>query len=538
MGLAAGLIFLAGCLAPAEDPEPAAEEQTAGGRGQGLQVLQDMGFKPDQIRPVEDGFMVEGDMFYRLEDLTAPQPLAKTAQRARQAISNPPPNTVKLAIHSSMADWGMWVHQAVNNWNSLNTRLHIEVVTSGQNTTIYSDADVACPLSLRNQAYNTLGAAWMSYNGVPGEAICMNKDGFSMQYIGVRVAAMTHEIGHTLSFEHTDNTSATLIPGTPTSDAKSIMNAITPTTATGIFTMADRLAAEILYPSVKPLGGSDLDWDRKDDMAVFRPRDGMWIYLSSVTGFQSGFTTQWGQRGDMPMEDMDMDGDGKDDFVCWRPSDGYWRAKLSNSPNRSIQWGQLGDVPLSNHDMDGDGKDDVVVWRWTEGKFHVLTSRSNFTQGAWYGWGQAGDIPVSGIDADRDGKDDWVVWRPNQGIFYVWNSANNFASSMWYGWGQAGDIPLGSTDMDRDYRDDLMIWRPGDANWWARTSSTNFNSSWVIPLGARGDTPLIGTDVDQDGLRDMIVWRPWNGLNYEGNFFVRTSSSGFNTTKQYSWPPR
>jgi hypothetical protein len=542
MCLGSAVLLMTGCLSPADSPTTAAETPTetptSMTREQGIKALEGMGFDPARIQPTQTGFLVEGDMAFRLKDMESAGPLAKTSQRGRQAVSIPLPNTLTLAIHSSMSDWKVYVHQAVNSWNALNTRLHIEVVPSGGNITIFSDADPSCPSDLRNLPTNTLGAAPVAAGGYVGPEICINKDGYSMQNTGVRVAVILHEMGHTLAFFHTDNASDPLIPGTPTSDAKSIMNAVTPENATGNFTSDDIKAIEIQYPSVKPLGGSDMDWDRKDDIVAWRPRDGMWYYLASSRGFASGYTTQWGQNGDMPMADMDMDGDGKDDFVTWRPSDGYWRAKLSTGSTRSIQWGQVGDIPISNHDMDGDGKDDLVVWRWSEGKFFVLTSRSNFTSGAWYGWGQVGDIPVGGIDADKDGKDDWVVWRPSENIFYVEYSGSGFTTSSWFGWGQAGDIPMGSIDLDRDNYDDLTIWRPGNGTWYSRTSGSNFNSGLSTQWGVRGDVPLVGTDIDQDGKRDIVVWRPGTNINYAGQFFIKTSGSGFVNYLQYSWPPR
>ena len=542
LGLAAIALMGGGCLSPSENTAPAGEEPAPITREQGMQTLEGMGFKRDGIEPVQDGFIVEGDIFIRLEDLAqpgpaaGPGPLAKTAQRSSSAVTSP--NTIKFAIHSSMADWGIYVHQAVNNWNFLNTRVHIEVVTSGQNTTIYSDQDPACPESMRNQPNNIQGLGQLAYNGAVGTVICMNKDGSGSGDVKLRVAFITHEIGHTLGFAHSNDWDYPLIPGTPANDDHSIMNSSLLGGNQGYFTYDDMLAVERLYPSVKPLGGTDLDWDGKDDITAWRPSDGKWFYLTASSGYKGGFSLQWGQRGDMPMSDMEMNGDGRDDMVTWRPSDGYWRAKISNGTTRSIQWGQIGDIPLSNHDMDGDGKDDLVVWRWTEGKFYVLTSRSNYTQGGWYGWGQVGDIPVGGIDADRDGKDDWVVWRPTEGIFYVWYSANNFAGSSWFGWGQAGDIPVGSTDQDRDGKDDLTVWRPGNAYWYSLSSSGNFGWSQNFPLGARGDVPVIGTDIDQDGRRDIVIWRPRNLVGFDGIFFVKTSGSGFVTTLQYNWPPK
>jgi hypothetical protein len=497
---------------------------------EGIQVLEGMGFSREKIRATEDGFIVEDDMYFLKKDLT-PQPgLPKTTQRANSAVNNS--QSLRLAIHSSISSYNTVIQQAVNNWNSLKARVHIEIVPSGSaEITVYSDASTSCPSGLRNLGSSTHAIAYVGANGNPGSAICVNMDNAQMVATERnRVSVLTHEIGHSLAFWHTNSTDGAQVPGTPNTDNSSIMFS-DGTVAQGIFTHNDIIATEVLYNSDKPLGGTNLDGDNKDDIVVWRPSNGTWYALRSNNNFASSYSWQWGQRADMPMADMDMDGDGIDDKVIWRPADGYWHAVLSsNGSVRSIQWGLRGDIPLSNHDMDGDGKDDLVVWRWTNGRFYVLTSTSNYASGFWYGWGTTGDTPVSGIDADKDGKDDWVVWRPTDGRYYVEFSSTNFTTSAWYGWGQSGDIPMGSTDLDRDTKDDLTVWRPSDGNWFARTSSSSFGSSLTQQWGVRGDVPVIGTDIDQDGKKDIVVWRPSNAT-----WYIKKSGSNFTTSASYVW---
>jgi len=544
VGAAASMLLFSGCLTTANEPAPTGQEMSPAAQEQGMRALLGMGFTRDQIQPRANGFLVEGDMFFQGKDLIGPKPLAKTgplaktAQRANAPVSTPFPNTLKLAIHPSMADWAIYIYQAVNNWNFLNTRLHIEVVSSGQDITVYSAADAACPAGLQTTDPKVGGISIIGANGQPGYAACINRGALYVDQPGPRVAVITHELGHTLAFQHTFDESKPFIPGTPENDNGSIMNALYDKYATGNFSNGDRQAVELLYPSSKPLGGSDLDWDGKDDLVAWRPSDGNWLVLGSSTGYATGFTTQWGQLADMPMGGMDMDGDHKSDFVVWRPSNGYWFAQLSTGGNRSIQWGQLGDVPIAGHDMDGDGKSDLVIWRWSEGKFYVLTSRSDYTAGYWYGWGQAGDIPVGGIDADKDGIDDWVVWRPSEGIFYVEYSSTGFTTANWFGYGQAGDIPVGRTDLDLDGKDDLVLWRPSNSTCYARGSRGDYFSYASTIFGGRGDVPLVGSFIDQDTLRDLVFWRPWKSSGSEGLFFVKKSGSAFTSGSTYAWPPR
>jgi hypothetical protein len=524
--------MLTSCLNSADQPasESQVSEKATMTMDEGLQALQNRGYSKDQVVAVEGGFIVDGDMYFALEDLAKPQGLAKVAQRQSQAVTAGA--SLRLGIHSSASSYNTVIQQAVNNWNSLKTRLHIEIVSSGYpEIKVYADSSTSCPANMQNLSSITHAIGRVGSGGFAGSAICINMDNSSMLASERnRVSVLTHEIGHTIGFEHTGSASGTLIAGTVDTDAKSIMGS-NGTVAQGIFTINDILALELIYPSDKPLGGTDLDGDRKDDLVVWRPSDGYWYALRSNNSFASGYYWQWGGRGDMPMADMDMDGDGIDDKVIWRPSDGYWHAVLStNNSVRSIQFGKIGDIPLSNHDMDGDGKDDLVLWRWTEGKFYVLKSIGNYVTSVWYGWGTTGDIPVSGIDADKDGKDDWVFWRASEARFYVEFSGSNFTTATWYGWGQNGDIPVGSTDLDRDGKDDLMIWRPEDGKCWSRTSSSNLSSSQTLQWGTRGDVPVIGTDVDQDGKRDIVVWRPSTGA-----WHIIKSNANFTTSVSYIW---
>ncbi len=528
-----GALLLTGCLTPAERESDTglAKAPPALSHEEGFKLLESMGYPRERIEATGTGFVLEGDMVFSFEALNRVKgsPLAKTAQRASSAVQNPKPNLLKVAMHSSMTDWAKFVHQAVNNWNAPNTRLHLEVVpiTNSPNITIYSDASPSCPDGKRNLPSSTGGMADMAFGGFPGAAICINKDNPNMQMPFFRVMTITHELGHTIGFHHTDTDEGSLIPGTPASDFPSIMNS--GGNSFGGLSFDDLNALEILYSSDKPLGGTDLDGDRKDDIVYWRPSNGLWNYLRSSTGFAFSGSQGFGVRGDWPMADMDIDGDGLDDRVVWHSK--LWRMVPSRSGAlREIPHGSNGDIPIGNHDMDGDGKDDLVIWRWRDSTFKVLTSRSDFTAPLSFKWGDIGDIPVGGIDADRDGKDDFVVWRANMRLYWVRYSASNFTTSAAFAGGQAGDIPVGGNDLDRDNKDDLTTWRPGDGNWTARTSANDFASTVTFQWGGRGDVPLTGTDIDQDGKRDIGLWRP-----SIGTWYFRLSGTGFATSRSFVW---
>jgi hypothetical protein len=537
-----GVMLVLGCFNPESGGiGTGPDENPAMSSPQGIDLLIRKGYARDRIVETEDGFIVENDMFFAKEELfsqsaSVPGSLAKSSQRAQPATNTPAPHKIRLSIHSSLLPagntaWKNAVFQAVNNLNNLKTRLHIDIVpSSSADITLYSDESPSCPSSLSHLPSNVGGRAYTSLTGGIGYAACINMEHSALGPIAAKVSTLTHEIAHTVGFEHTDGSMGKLVAGTPDGDANSIMNSSSG--GLGILSRYDIVAFETLYPGNKPLGGSNLDGDTKDDIVFYRPSDGYWAIEQSSTTFTSSIWRQWGERGDMPMEDMDIDGDGKDDLVVWRPRDGYWHIIHSRDNSyRGIQFGQLGDVAISNSDMDGDKKDDLVLFRWSTGQFFLCASKNNYAGYFTIHFGQAGDMPVGGVDVDKDRKDDIVFYRPSESRFYSIPAVNNFANYFTYNvTGQGGDIPVGSIDIDRDGWDDLVVWSPTTGNWISLNSSTNLGSGVTKQWGQRGDVPMIGTDLDQDGYRDIIVWRPSEAI-----WYVLKSSTNFTNWAWWGW---
>ncbi|MBV9211483.1 MAG: hypothetical protein JOZ52_12670, partial [Acidobacteria bacterium] len=154
---------------------------------------------------------------------------------------------------------------------------------------------------------------------------------------------------------------------------------------------------------------SNFDGDAKTDLAVWRPTDGNWYILSSLSG---AFSAQpFGQSGDK-LVPGDFDGDGKHDLGVFRPSNGYWYIiNSSNSTFRADPFGANGDIP-SIGDFDGDNKSDLAVFRPGDGAWYIKLSTNGSLRVTPFG--ANGDKPVAG-DYDGDGKSDVAVYRPTTG---------------------------------------------------------------------------------------------------------------------------
>lgn len=189
------------------------------------------------------------------------------------------------------------------------------------------------------------------------------------------------------------------------------------------------------YGDVPVTGDFDNPQDGKTDLAVWQPSLG-WRVISSATGNET--TTSWGIDGDVPVA-ADYDGDGTTDLAVARPSNGTWYYLSSKNPGWwfSFTWGlTYGDIPIAA-DFDGDGLADWAFYRPSTSTWYVNYSSSNAAY--WFAWGQAGDIPL-GRDVDGDWLADLTVYRPSNGTFYTWQSST--WSELWVQWGPFGNSPI------------------------------------------------------------------------------------------------
>ncbi len=272
---------------------------------------------------------------------------------------------------------------------------------------------------------------------------------------------------------------------------------------------------------LRPPQFSDFENDRKADISVWRPSNGVWSISQSSNG-----ATQYiafGLNGDKIVPG-DYDGDRKTDTAVWRSSDRNWYVlRSSNNTFYAQQFGLSDDIPVAA-DYDGDLITDIAVWRPSNGVWYINRSATNVL--LVFQFGTIGDQPVIG-DYNADKRSDFAIWRSSNNSWYIYDYYRSSSSTAIFSATQYGlsSDKLVPNDYDGDKKTDIAVWRPSEGNWYYLSSS--LGSSHTFHWGQNGDVPT-PADYDNDGKIDFAIWRPANSA-----FYILRSSNGTSQISQW-----
>ena len=249
------------------------------------------------------------------------------------------------------------------------------------------------------------------------------------------------------------------------------------------------------------LAPADYDGDGKTDVLFFRPNanvggSGAGLWFGQRSGNGALIQVPFAQPGDVPIP-CDYDGDGKDDVAIFRPSQGLWfgldaltGANVLDSRTIHGPFGEPNDVPVVG-DYDGDGRCDIAIFRASQGLWYGFRATSQTkvldsttTTGPL---GQTGDIAVP-ADYDGNGTTDLAFFRPSSGLWFGLTTTNAVALPA-VTHGQNLDIPLPGY-YDADAKADVAFFRPstGQLVYKPSTGGANVTTTFApndLPVGKR-----------------------------------------------------
>jgi len=213
-----------------------------------LSQIKSLGFSTDNIRKIDEGYLVEGDILLTDANLAEPSTdanlnIAETEQYRTTNVVKSLPRVVTVSVTNLPQVYSDAVNTMISRYNSLGLRLTFQRASAGAKGNI----DIVGFNEGPSGGFITLGSSgFPTSSGAPYSQVKMNTNASAygtnpnLLYLA---SVLQHEVGHCIGFRHTDymnrafscgasgagnegasNVGAVRIPGTPSSpDAASFM---------------------------------------------------------------------------------------------------------------------------------------------------------------------------------------------------------------------------------------------------------------------------------------------------------------------------
>ncbi|AMP98785.1 hypothetical protein AY601_1876 [Pedobacter cryoconitis] len=213
------------------------------------------GFRVENIAYKDGRFILEKDIVMTREDVETRMKNESTPQtehwRGPYLVKDPYHKNIKYYMDAGVPfEWNSAVLGAVMNWNNMEDHFYMTLNMS----LLASSAGGDVRVFMGYEDANWIARAYLpGSNGRAGQSIEINSK-FNNLPASEKLFAITHEIGHTIGFNHTDENKGSFIRGfipyfdTPVVDPGSIMNSTVLPWSN--FTAGDVLATKNLYPKI------------------------------------------------------------------------------------------------------------------------------------------------------------------------------------------------------------------------------------------------------------------------------------------------
>ena len=257
VALAGSIIFFAACKKDGKTSNDEVSQDV-------ISQIKALGFDTYDVKKVDEGYLVEGDIILTENDLrntqqTSPELVIANEEHYRTTnLVTGLPRTLTVSLNTTAAPFPAALTEALNRYNDQGLQLHFTQTTGTADINIVTFYQVS----------NTLGSSGFPSGGNPYNQVRMNTYWYNANTnVNYMASIIAHEIGHCIGYRHTDymnrkyscgpgpgsnegqaGVGAIWIPGTPTkADANSWMLACIGSGVNRPFTTNDVTALTTVY---------------------------------------------------------------------------------------------------------------------------------------------------------------------------------------------------------------------------------------------------------------------------------------------------